>query len=113
MALPSGFSTALSKPTSIRLVLLALVVMPVAVLVLPFNVDGHRINPRATTITRLTRSVDAPKVATSLNMEFALRWRRHVIAVLRMFWKLIVHPRHDKGMIKFLIGVRVNSPRMD
>ena len=45
MALPSGLSTALSNPIGIRLVLLALVVMPVAVLVLPFNVDGHRINP--------------------------------------------------------------------
>ena len=33
----------LSDQISIRLVLLALVVMPVAVLVLPFNVDGHRL----------------------------------------------------------------------
>jgi hypothetical protein len=49
MALPSGFSTTLSNPISIRLVLLALIVMPVTVLVLPFNVDGHRINPTTPT----------------------------------------------------------------
>jgi hypothetical protein len=41
MALASGFSTTLSNPIGIRLVLLALVVVPVAVLVLPFDVDGH------------------------------------------------------------------------
>jgi len=41
MALPSGFSTTLSNPISICLVLLGLVVMPVAVLDLPFGVDGH------------------------------------------------------------------------
>ncbi len=41
MVLPRGFSTTLSNPIGIRLVLLALVVMPVAVLVLPFNVDAH------------------------------------------------------------------------
>ena len=41
MALPSGFSTTLSDPIGIRLVLLGLVVMPVAVLVLVFNVDKH------------------------------------------------------------------------
>jgi len=45
MALPSGFSTTLSNPISIRLVLFRLVVMPIAVLVLPFNVDGHQVNP--------------------------------------------------------------------
>ena len=45
MALPSGFSTTLSNPIGIRLVLLGLVVMPVSVLVLPFDVDGHPINP--------------------------------------------------------------------
>jgi hypothetical protein len=41
MALPSGYSTTLSNPIGIRLVLLGLVVMPVAVLILPFNVDCH------------------------------------------------------------------------
>jgi len=41
MTLPSGFSTMLSNPIGIRLVLLGLVVMPVAVLVLPFDVDRH------------------------------------------------------------------------
>jgi len=41
MALPSGFSTTLSNPTGIRLVLLALAVMPFPVLVLPFNIDSH------------------------------------------------------------------------
>jgi hypothetical protein len=41
MALPSGSSTMLSNPIGIRLVLLVLVVTPVAVLVLPFNVDCH------------------------------------------------------------------------
>jgi hypothetical protein len=46
MALPSGFSTTLGNPISIRLVLLGLVVMPVAVLVLPLDVDGHLIIPR-------------------------------------------------------------------
>jgi hypothetical protein len=45
MALPRGFGTMLSNPIGIRLVLLALVVMPVAVLVLPLDVDGHRFNP--------------------------------------------------------------------
>jgi hypothetical protein len=39
MALPSGFSTTLSNPIRIRLVLLGLVVMPLAMLVLPFNID--------------------------------------------------------------------------
>jgi hypothetical protein len=39
MALPSGFSTTLSNPIGIRLVLLGLVVMPVPVLLLPFNID--------------------------------------------------------------------------
>jgi ABC-type transport system involved in cytochrome c biogenesis permease component len=38
MALPSGFSTTLSNPIGIRLVLLGLVVMPIAVPVLPFNI---------------------------------------------------------------------------
>ena len=41
MALFCWFSMTLSNPISIRLVLLGLVVMPVAVLVLPFNVDAH------------------------------------------------------------------------
>jgi hypothetical protein len=41
MALPSGFSTTLSNPIGIRLVLLGLVVMPVAVLVLPLDSDCH------------------------------------------------------------------------
>jgi len=41
MALPSGFSTTLSNPISIRLVLFGLVVMPATELVFPFNVDGH------------------------------------------------------------------------
>jgi len=50
MALPSGFNTTLSNPISVRLVLLGLVVMPVAVLVLPFNVDGHRIAPTTPTL---------------------------------------------------------------
>jgi len=45
MPLSCGCSTTLSNPISIRLVLLALIVLPVAVLVLPFNVDGHEINP--------------------------------------------------------------------
>jgi len=49
MALPSGFSTALSDPIGIRLVLLGLVVMPVAVLVLVFDIDGHRITPTTPT----------------------------------------------------------------
>ena len=44
MALPSRCSTTLSNPIGVRLVLLGLVVMPVAVLVLPFNVDGHTIH---------------------------------------------------------------------
>jgi hypothetical protein len=35
----------LSNPIGIRLVLLALVVMPVTELVLPLDVDGHWINP--------------------------------------------------------------------
>ena len=39
MALPSGFSTALSNPIRIRLALLGLVVMPTTELVLPFDVD--------------------------------------------------------------------------
>jgi len=41
MALPSGFSTTLSNPIGILLVLLGLAVMPVAVLVLPFDFDRH------------------------------------------------------------------------
>jgi hypothetical protein len=41
MALPSRFSTTLSNTKGICLVLLALVLMPVAVLVLPLDVDGH------------------------------------------------------------------------
>jgi len=41
MALASGFSTTLSNPIGIRLVLLALVVMPTTELVLPFDVDRH------------------------------------------------------------------------
>jgi hypothetical protein len=41
MALPSGFRTTLSKPISIRLVLLGLVVMPVTVLILPLDVDDQ------------------------------------------------------------------------
>jgi hypothetical protein len=41
MALPSGFSTMLSNPIGIRLVLLGLVVMPVAVLISLFNVYGN------------------------------------------------------------------------
>jgi len=41
MALSSGFSTTLSNPIGIRLVLLALVVMPATELVLPLDVDGH------------------------------------------------------------------------
>ena len=45
VALPSGFSTTLSDPIGILLVLLALVVMPTTELVLPFNVDGHWITP--------------------------------------------------------------------
>jgi len=45
MALPSGFSTMLSDPAGVRLVLLGLVVMPATELVLMFDVDGHRINP--------------------------------------------------------------------
>jgi hypothetical protein len=45
MTLPSGFSMTLSNPIGIRLVLLGLVVMPTTELVLPFDVDGHRINP--------------------------------------------------------------------
>jgi len=52
MALPSGFSTTLSDPIGILLVLLALVVMPVAVWVLPFDVDGHLITPQLQTETR-------------------------------------------------------------
>jgi hypothetical protein len=47
MVPPSGFRTTLSNPIRIRLVLLGLVVMPVAVLVLPFNVDGHFSDPHA------------------------------------------------------------------
>jgi len=49
MALPNGFSTTLSNPISIRLVLLGLVVMPTTELVLPFDVDGHRITPTTPT----------------------------------------------------------------
>jgi hypothetical protein len=49
VALSSGFSTTLSNPINIRLVLLALVVMPTTELVLPFNVDGHRITPTTPT----------------------------------------------------------------
>ena len=45
MPLVGGYSTTLSDPIGIRLVVLALVVMPVAVLILPLDVDGHRINP--------------------------------------------------------------------
>jgi len=41
MALPRRYSTALSDPIGIRLVLLGLVTMPIAVLVLPLNVDAH------------------------------------------------------------------------
>jgi hypothetical protein len=41
MAIPSGFSTTLSNPISIRLVLLGLEVSPVSILVLPFNIDCH------------------------------------------------------------------------
>ena len=41
MALPSGFSTTLSNPIGIRLVVIGLIVMPVAVLVLPFDVYRH------------------------------------------------------------------------
>jgi hypothetical protein len=40
---PFLFGSRLSNPISIRLVLLSLVVMPVAVLVLPLDVDGHAI----------------------------------------------------------------------
>jgi len=47
VALPSGFSTTLSNPIGIRLVLLALVVMPTTELILPFNVDGHCLDSRA------------------------------------------------------------------
>ena len=43
MALPSGFSTTLCNPISIRLVLLGLVVMPATELVLVFDVDGYAI----------------------------------------------------------------------
>jgi len=49
MALPSGFSTTLSNPIGIRLVLLGLVVMPTTELVLPFDVDGHLITPTTPT----------------------------------------------------------------
>jgi len=45
MALSRGFSTALSDPIRIRLVLLALVVMPTTKLVLPFDVDDRQISP--------------------------------------------------------------------
>ena len=41
MALPSGFRTTLSNSIGIRLVLLALVVMPTNELVLPFDIGGH------------------------------------------------------------------------
>jgi hypothetical protein len=41
MALPSGFSTTLSNPIGIRLVLLGLAVMPPTELVLPFNMNSH------------------------------------------------------------------------
>ena len=45
MALSSGFSTTLSNPIGIHLVLLRLVVMATTELVLPFNVDVHLITP--------------------------------------------------------------------
>jgi hypothetical protein len=41
MALPSGFSTTLSNPIGICLVLLPLVVMPTTELVLPLDIDGY------------------------------------------------------------------------
>jgi hypothetical protein len=49
MPFASGFSTTLSNPISIRLVLLGLVVMPKTKLVLPLNVDGHWITPTTPT----------------------------------------------------------------
>lgn len=54
MALPSGFSTTLSNPIGIRLVLLGLVVMPTTELVLPFNVDGHLLTPTTPDLILLT-----------------------------------------------------------
>ena len=51
MALPSGFSTTLSNPIGIRLVLLGLVVMLVAVLILVFDVDRHEKKMRNYKIT--------------------------------------------------------------
>jgi hypothetical protein len=45
MALPSGGCPATRDPIGICLVVLALVVPPVSKLVLPLNVDGHRITP--------------------------------------------------------------------
>jgi hypothetical protein len=39
------FSTTLSNPIGIRLVLLGLVVMPTTELVLPFDVDCYRLTP--------------------------------------------------------------------
>ena len=39
MAFPNGFSTTMSDPIGIRLVLLGLVVMPTTELLLVFNVD--------------------------------------------------------------------------
>ena len=41
IALLSRFSMTLTNPVSIRLVLLGLAVMPVAVVVLVFDLDGH------------------------------------------------------------------------
>jgi len=43
----------LSNPIGICLILLELMVLPVAVLILPFNVDGLQINP-TTSIQDLT-----------------------------------------------------------
>jgi len=45
MLLTSGFSTALSNPIGIRQVLFSWVVMPVAVLVLPLDIDDHPFTP--------------------------------------------------------------------
>jgi len=57
MALASGFSTTLSNPIGIRLVLLGLVVMPTTVLILVFDVDSKSACRVAKEIGKIVRGL--------------------------------------------------------
>jgi hypothetical protein len=88
MALASGFSMTLSNPISICLVLLGPVVMPVAVLVLPFNVDRHTPISRDREMGRYTqfhltplKNKDQYPCSQALTIDPNLWWQSVVISL--------------------------------